>query len=168
VIGSHEHKIDVSVPPCETEFAVEIKPSAATVKKPVRFLLVDDSDLTRERTAALLNVLDRVQVVGQAADVLTGLSLLRQLSPEVLVLDVELPGSSGLEMLEIIQRRRPSPLVTIMLTSHDHPKLRERCAELGANFFFHKLTEFEKMLGVCQQLAERWDGQSEIKPSFAA
>jgi DNA-binding NarL/FixJ family response regulator len=52
-------------------------------------------------------------------------------------------------------RQGDAAAVIIMLTIHDHPMLRRRSVELGANFFFSKLSEFERIAEVCQELAGR-------------
>jgi DNA-binding NarL/FixJ family response regulator len=120
--------------------------------KSIRVVLVDDSALVRERLAAFLSALDGVEVAGQAADIPSGTALVRQTRPEVLLLDLDFRGEDGTELLATARKENPS-LVIIMLTNHDYPKLRQQCAQLGADFYFHKATEFEKMLKVCQDLA---------------
>jgi DNA-binding NarL/FixJ family response regulator len=120
--------------------------------KSIRAVLVDDSALVRERLAAFLAALDGVEVAGQAADIPSGAMLLRQTRPDVLLLDLDFRGEDGTKLLETARQENPA-LVIIMFTNHDHPKLRQQCARLGADFYFHKATEFEKMLKVCQDLA---------------
>jgi DNA-binding NarL/FixJ family response regulator len=117
-------------------------------------MLVEDSILMRAHVASSLSAIKGVGVIRQAGDVPSGLQLLETLKPDVLILDIELPGQTGLDLLKIV-RRRDATVVIIMLTNHDHPKLRERCAELGANYFFNKLSEFERVAEVCQELAAR-------------
>jgi DNA-binding NarL/FixJ family response regulator len=77
----------------------------------------------------------------------------RECQPDVLILDVDLVGQSGLDLLETAKVLNPAILV-IMLTNHDHPLVKQRCADLGADFFFHKSTEFEKVLEVCREFIE--------------
>lgn len=117
-----------------------------------RVVLVDDSAVVRERVAATLSSLGGVNVVGQASDVPQGLRLLRETTPDLLILDIGLPGESGIALLETAKKEKIVPLV-MMLTNQDHPKLRQHCAELGADFYFHKPTEFEKMIDLCLELA---------------
>jgi len=117
-------------------------------------LLVEDSILMRAHVAASLNEIKGVAAIRQAENVSSGLQLMETVKPDVLIVDIELPGQTGMHFLEVV-RTMDSNVVIIMLTSHDHPKLRQRCAELGANFFFSKLTEFERVAEVCRELAER-------------
>lgn len=119
-----------------------------------RVVLVDDSAVVRERVAATLSSLGGVAVVGQAGDVPEGLRLVREARPDLLILDIGLPGESGITLLETVKQEQLVPLVA-MLTNQDHPKLRQHCAELGADFYFHKPTEFEKMIDLCFELANQ-------------
>jgi two-component system response regulator AlgR len=68
-----------------------------------KVLIVDDEPLARARLGALLRELNQVEVVGEASDAREALVLLEKLSPDILYLDVRMPGMSGLELA----RRRP-------------------------------------------------------------
>src|SRR4051794_3759620 len=127
----------------------------------IRIVLVDDSPLFLERLATLLSGVPGVDVVGQANDVPSGLKLIQEICPDVLVLDIGLPGQSGIELLSVIKQREPSPVV-IMLTNYNIRQMRERCMELGADFYFYKPDEFEKALEVCRDvLALRQNGKAQ-------
>jgi len=117
-------------------------------------VLVEDSILMRAHVAASLSEIKGVAAVRQAEDVPSGLRLLETVTPDVLILDIELPGRTGLDLLKTV-RKRDAAVVIIMLTNHDQPRLRQRCAELGANYFFNKLNEFGRVAEVCRELAER-------------
>jgi DNA-binding NarL/FixJ family response regulator len=122
--------------------------------KGLRIALVDDSVLMREHVLESLKDVAGIAEIQQAVDVPSGLRLVEAGRMDVLVLDVELPGQSGLDLLKIA-RRRDYAAVIIMFSIHDHPVLRQKCADMGADFFFHKLTEFERVAEVCHELAER-------------
>lgn len=130
--------------------------SLAALKKhapfAIKVVLVDDSSLVRLRLAALLSSLDGVAITGQAENITIGRLLLEQQNPDVLILDINFPGENGLTLLKFA-RLRDKSLKIIMLSSNNHPKLREKCAELGANFYFHKPTEIENAFDVCRELA---------------
>jgi len=111
---------------------------------PLKVLIVDDSDLVRERLAALLGELPGVAVVGQAADGTTALRLFQARHPDVVVLDIELPGASGFLVLTWIKRHQPAAVV-IMLSNHAALPFRLGCARLQAEYFFSKSTEFERV-----------------------
>ncbi len=65
----------------------------------IRVLVVDDSATIRGRLSDLLTQLETVEVVGQASDALEALELARQLHPNVITLDLHMPGGSGLDLI---------------------------------------------------------------------
>ena len=142
------------------EILPHVGPASSTqVGRPFRVVLVDDSAVVRERVAATLSALGGVEVAGQAGEVLEGLQLIRETQPDLLILDIGLPGESGITLLETAKKEQLVPRV-MMLTNQDHPKLRQHCAELGADYYFHKPTEFEKMIDLCIELASTTNASS--------
>jgi len=136
--------------------AFESGPERKKFSGGLQVAVVDDSALMREHVIDSLSTVNGVAEIRQAADVPAGLRLLETRKPDLLVLDIELPGQSGLDLLKIA-RQRDYDAVIIMFSIHDHPALRQKCAELGADFFFHKLSEFDRVAEVCRELAERPD-----------
>jgi len=80
---------------------------------PIRVLVVDDSATMRSLITEYLQRDPEISVVGHAADPLEARELIKQLSPDVITLDVEMPNMSGIEFLEKIMRLRPTPVVMI-------------------------------------------------------
>ena len=117
----------------------------------VRVVLVDHSAIVREHVAALLATLEGVEVVGQASDVATGKSLIQQLRPDVLVLDIGLPGESGINLLKAV-RPEIASLVIIMFSMYSDPYCRRVCAEAGADYFFDKALEIEGLVEALRAL----------------
>lgn len=131
----------------------ELGSNDQTSRSGLTVVLVEDSILMRAHLASSLTTINGIGVIRQAGDVPSGVRLLECVKPDVLILDIELPGQSGLDLLKIVRRRDPGVTI-IMMTNHDHPKLRERCKEMGANFFFNKHTEFDQVAQTCQKMAE--------------
>jgi DNA-binding NarL/FixJ family response regulator len=129
----------------------------------LQIVLVDDSIPMREHVVASLSAIGGVAEIRQAIDVPSGLLLLDGRRLDLLILDIELPGQSGLDLLKIARRRNYTSVI-IMFSMHDHPSLRQKCADLGADFFFHKLTEFERVADICRELAERQAQQAGAAP----
>lgn len=113
----------------------------------LKVLIVDDSATIRVRLAGLLAEIEKVEVVGEAANAREGLELARSLRPDVVTLDVRMPGQSGLEVISRIKQLQPSPTV-IVLTNFPYPAYRNRALELGADFFFDKTTELHEVVEV--------------------
>jgi len=117
-------------------------------------LLVDDSKPTRERLAALLSELDETVVVAQAGNSKEALESIRCLRPEVVILDIQMPGGNGVRVLEAVKRESEPPVV-IMLTNHAYLPYREKCAKLGADFFLDKSHDFDHLQLILTDLINR-------------
>jgi DNA-binding NarL/FixJ family response regulator len=113
--------------------------------------IVDDSPVVRDRLALLLSELPNVEVVGQADIAFEAIDSIRKLRPSVVVLDISMPGGSGLHVLETIKQDRPE-VMAILLTNFAHDQYRQKCLQLGADYFFDKSTEFERVIEVLRQL----------------
>jgi DNA-binding NarL/FixJ family response regulator len=89
---------------------------------PVRVLVADDHQLMREGTAALLGADDRIEVVGLARDGREALALAERRRPDVVVLDLNMPGVGGLEACARL-RDAPGPEVLMLTVSEEEPDL---------------------------------------------
>jgi DNA-binding NarL/FixJ family response regulator len=112
--------------------------------------IVDDSPVVRERLAHMISELPDTEIVGQADIAFEAINSIRRSKPSVVVLDISMPGGSGIYVLENIKKEKPAPVV-IMLTNFAHDQYRQKCLQLGADYFFDKSTEFEKVIEVLRQ-----------------
>jgi DNA-binding NarL/FixJ family response regulator len=119
-----------------------------------KVLLVDDSRIVRERLRALISELHGVDVIGEASNVADGIRKIRRLRPHIVVLDISMPDGNGIQVLEAIKRPRRTAPQIIMLTNFAHEAYRERCIELGAEYFFDKSAEFEEAVEMIRELSE--------------
>lgn len=108
-------------------------------------LIVDDSEQIRQRIVALLAESGQIRIVGQAGNSLEALDALQRLKPDTVILDIRLPGASGIELLKEIKASYPQMKV-IMLTNFDFDLYRRQCRQLGADHFLNKTLEFEKIV----------------------
>ena len=115
--------------------------------------IVDDSTVVRERLAQMISGLQGVDLVGQADIAFEAIDGLRRLRPTCAVLDISMPGGSGIHVLETIKREQPA-LSVIMLTNFAQDQYRQRCLQLGADYFFDKTTQFEKVIDVLRGPAD--------------
>jgi two-component system LytT family response regulator len=91
--------------------------SGPAAERPVRVLIVDDEPLNQLRIADLLRGASDVEVVGTAADGPTAVDAIRRLAPDLVFLDVQMPGMSGLEVISAVGvRQMPA---TIFVTAFD-------------------------------------------------
>lgn len=98
----------------------------------IRVLVIDDSALIRQMLTEILNSRDDIEVVGTAEDPLVAREKIKQLSPDVLTLDIEMPKMTGLQFLQNLMRLRPMPVIMVStLTERGAPETLE-ALELGA------------------------------------
>lgn len=98
----------------------------------IRVLVIDDSALIRQMLTEILNSRDDIEVVGTAEDPLIAREKIKQLSPDVLTLDIEMPKMTGLQFLQNLMRLRPMPVIMVStLTERGAPETLE-ALELGA------------------------------------
>jgi DNA-binding NarL/FixJ family response regulator len=71
----------------------------------------------------------------------------------VVILDIRMPDKSGIEVLKDI-RNKKLPIRVIMLTNYPYPQYRKKCEELGADYFFDKVTEIEEIPKVIEELVK--------------
>ena len=98
----------------------------------VRAIVVDDSPTMRALLSASLNRDPEIKVVGAASNALEGRQLIKELNPDVITLDIEMPGMSGLDFLEKIMTLRPMPVVVVSGLTHKGAETTMRALELGA------------------------------------
>ena len=123
-------------------------------RESMRVFVVDDSAVVRERLIDMLSETAGVQVIGQAKDVHEATAGIGRLKPDAVILDIRMPNGSGIDVLEKIKSGKTPPMV-IMLTNYPYPQYRKKCIEAGADFFFDKSTEFEKVMDVIKESIER-------------
>jgi DNA-binding NarL/FixJ family response regulator len=117
----------------------------------LRVFIADDSVLVRERLQARLAELEGVELVGQSGNAPEAIEAMRQLRPDVAILDIRMPGGNGLRVLEAA-KAGDAPPVVIMLTAFAYPQYRSRCLAAKADYFFDKATEFDHVVQVLEQL----------------
>ncbi len=110
----------------------------------MKILIVDDSAIVRERLKGMLSEVPKVETISQTKGSLEALESLHKLKPDVVILDIQMPGGSGIGLLQEMKRGNQPPLV-IVLTNQSYPQYRRKCLDAGADFFFDKSTEFDKV-----------------------
>jgi len=113
-------------------------------------LIADDSERIRKRLRRLIKGTCGAEV-RESDDVPTTIERLLSDPPQILVLDLNMPGGSGLDVLECIQQRS-LPVRVIVLTNYASEPNRRKCLKLGASLFFDKSTQFEEALLALQGL----------------
>ena len=115
----------------------------------IRVLVVDDSALVRHLIRALINAQKDMETVGVANDSYQAREMIRSLNPDVLTLDIEMPGMNGLDFLARLMRLRPMPVVMVSTLTERGADVTLQALELGAVDFVAK-----PKLGIGQGLSE--------------
>ena len=100
--------------------------------KPVKVLVVDDSATMRALISTRLRRDPEIEVVGGAGDPLQAREMIKQLNPDVLTLDVEMPRMNGIEFLERLMRLRPMPVIMVSTLTQEGAETTLQALELGA------------------------------------
>ena len=120
----------------------------------MRVLIVDDSKIVCDGLQQMLINIADVEIVGQVNNGKDAIATISESKPDVVILDIRLPGLSGIDVLKDI-RAKKLPIRVIMLTNYPYPPYRKKCKELGADYFFDKVTEIEEITKVLEELAKK-------------
>jgi NarL family two-component system response regulator LiaR len=130
----------------------------------IRVLLVDDHPVVRQGLRALLSTHDGIDVVGEADDGAAAVTAAERLSPDVVLMDVVMPGMDGVEALRRIGERRPQTRV-VMLTSYADEQQAMEAVDAGASGFLLKDAS-PRDVAAAIRAAHR--GEAVLHPSVAA
>lgn len=126
-------------------------------RRPVRVLVIDDSALVRQLMTELLSGDPGIEVVGAAADPFIAREKIKQLAPDVLTLDVEMPRMDGLTFLQNLMRLRPIPVVMVSTLTERGAQVTLDALALGAVDFVAKprLDIARGLAGYAQELRDK-------------
>ena len=127
----------------------------------LRILLVDDHEVVRVGVRALIERQPGMEVVGEAATVREAVSQTEQLAPDVVVLDIRLPGGNGLEACRQIKALRPDTRI-IVLTSYPDDKVLFDAISCGAEGYVLKQIGSEDLIRALERVGR---GESLLDPS---
>ena len=130
-------------------------------RKKMKVFIVDDSRIVVERLADLLEEVPGAELVGHAGDVQGAVLGVLETKPDALILDLQLLGGSGLDVLRAVRRDAPRLLV-VMCTNYPYSEYREECLGAGANFFLDKSAEFAKIPAILRETMQK---EAKISPA---
>lgn len=136
------------------------------IVKPIHVILADDHTLVRAGIRALLEKLPDVKVIGEAGDGREVLNLVKAQPPDVVLLDIAMPGLNGLEAAERLARDFPAVRV-IILTMHDNEEYVRRALKAGAVGYLLKKSATAELgtalhqvlrgeIYLCREIAAHW------------
>lgn len=129
-----------------------------TAPKVIRVLLVDDHSLFRSGIRSLLQRYPEFEVVGEAADGVEGIKRAQQLKPDVVLLDLNMPGITGVETLQLMQQDCPQTAIVMLTVSEESSDLA-LAMRSGARGYLIKNIETDYLLRALRRAA---DGQTVV------
>jgi CheY-like chemotaxis protein len=117
-----------------------------------QILIVDDAPFILERLALLISEYSPDCYVRSAVTAEDGLLLFEETIPDILILDINLPGMNGIELLKRIRKNSSAKPIIIMLTNNTIADYREACLALGANYFLDKSKDFLMLTTVIDEV----------------
>ena len=129
----------------------------------IKVVLCDDHAVVRRGVRDTLMEATDIQVVGEADGYAALREVLRQHRPDVLLLDVDLPGRSGLEILAVLQEEE-SPVRTVMVSMYPEDQYAIRCLKAGASGYLNKGGDPAALLTAVRTVAQ---GRKYITPEIA-
>ncbi len=125
----------------------------------LKVFLVEDSVMIREHLAQTIREVTGAELVGEAGTVEDAISGIRFTHPSAVILDLQLPDGSGLEVLNAMHATSPA-MHTAVLTNYATDQHRRACLNAGAEFFLDKSSEFPRV----REIVQKWASDSSVFP----
>ncbi len=120
----------------------------------IRVLIADDHAIIRDGVRQILADTDDITLAGEAKDGGEALRLVREQDWDLLILDISLPGRSGLELIKLIKAEKPG-LPVLIFTMHDEKQYALRALRAGAAGYLTKEADGDQLVAVIRKIAER-------------
>jgi len=132
-------------------------------KRKIRLLLVDDHPLVREGIRSCLHPHKQLEIVGEAADGREALIKAKELNPDIVLMDINLPRTNGLEATHLLRQEAPQTKVLI-LTVHNNKEYVLQSVQAGARGYVLKDTSPEELVQAIEQVNR---GEAFFSPEIA-
>jgi two-component system nitrate/nitrite response regulator NarL len=130
----------------------------------IRILLVDDHSLFRNGIKSLLETQDGFEVIGEASNGLDGVKRAKQLKPDLVLMDLHMPGTSGLEAMHMLNEDLPDTKVLMLTVSEDAQDLMQ-ALQSGARGYLLKNIEIDFLV---ESIHKAMAGESVMSPQMSA
>ncbi len=122
--------------------------------KGLKILLIDDTLIVLQHLQSLLSQLKEVSSTEAVMSAEEALVLLDNYEPDIMVLDINMPGMNGIEMLKKLPFKQVIRPVVIMLTNNIFAGYRDECMRLGADYFLDKSRDFQLIPSIVEKVQE--------------
>jgi DNA-binding NarL/FixJ family response regulator len=117
----------------------------------MKVVIADDSNLTLDWLTEMLGNYPQVELIGKCKNGTDTLAMLQTSKPDLAIVDYRMPGLNGIEVLREI-RKTDTSLIYILLTFYAFDNYRQMSMEAGADYFFSKVDDFEKLSELIAEL----------------
>jgi DNA-binding NarL/FixJ family response regulator len=121
----------------------------------MRVLIADDSEILRTRLVEMLSEIEGIEIVAEAKDTKEAIETIKARHPDVVIMDIRMPGNDGIFAIETIKKGKKNKPRIIVFTNYPYLQYRKKCMDAGADFFFYKALEFEKLVKLLRDLARK-------------
>lgn len=118
-----------------------------TAAETIRVLIADDHQMFRQMLIRTLRFDERIQMIGEASDGVQAVQMAKKLRPDVVLMDITMPGLTGIEATRAIRQESPDVRV-IGLSMHNDPAVRDEMLKAGASGYVSKDAVLEELLRV--------------------
>jgi len=129
-----------------------VNPIGSDKADPVRVLVVDDHQAFRHALSSALDMVEDIEVAGEAGGGMAACDEAEELDPDVIIMDMSMPDLSGIDAMKRIHERRPD-LPVVILTAHADDGTEREAREAGASGFLPKGTGLRDLVVALQEAA---------------
>ena len=130
--------------------------SSTRTLDPLRVFLVEDSAVIRERLTETISSIEHVEVVGHAETEADAIAALQAAACDAVVLDLQLKEGHGFNVLKAMRSASAGRrIIVLVLSNYATPQYRGRSMEIGADYFFDKSREYDRLCEVLEELVAR-------------
>jgi DNA-binding NarL/FixJ family response regulator len=123
----------------------------------LKVFIADDSVVVRGKLKEMFAEQGSIEVIGESGNAEQAAAEIRRLAPDVVIIDIRMPGGGGLHVVKHLSARPPGQ-IAIILTSFPYPQYQEACLAAGADYFFDKTQDIPKLAEVLAGLASKKGG----------
>ncbi|MCF8356445.1 MAG: response regulator [Melioribacteraceae bacterium] len=120
----------------------------------MKILIADDSTMLRDRVKELILSLDFVDKIYEVDNSLEARKILNKNIVEVAIIDVRMPGGSGIELIQYLKEKKTPPKI-IIFTNYPYQQYKEKALEKGADYFLSKSDEFDKLAAILKEIENK-------------
>jgi DNA-binding NarL/FixJ family response regulator len=120
-------------------------------KRMMKILIVEDSPLFQELLVQSLSLIHEIQIVGKENNPTDAINRVKQVSPDIVILDLRLHGGSGFDVLDYIKKNNTDTKVIVM-SNFANAQFQNKCRDMGADFFLDKSKDFSELPSVVNRI----------------